>query len=346
MARKRMIDPSVWQDEGMADLTPRQQLLYIGLISNADDDGRLKGTPAAIRLMLPIVYPGTPLDEIELDLLCVLSAMSKLIRYEHEGRAYLVFLNYRRWQNINRPTPSALPAPPAAMLPASGEEETADRADDVDAGESVSDQGALTQAGAGGMSPHGALIPTPEPTHEGSVRTHGALSEDSVRTHPQVKLREEKLREQKGREGGTGDAPAARQPAPPRPPASPPPAATASAESSEPRSKRARRLPDDFPLTAEMRDWLAEKRPDLNPDLAHEEFCTYWRGSGGVKADWLQTWRNGMLKARPLPQPRAAPGLNGVAALVGAPAARATADPATDQPRRTARNIEVLRRAF
>lgn len=121
MARKRMIDPSLWTDEGMAELTPRQQLLYIGLFSNADDEGRLKGSPVYIRLTLPTIYPGTPSDEITDDLNCVLRTMHKLSRYESGGALYLVFRNFRLWQKIDKPSPSHLPPPPADC-PISGDQ--------------------------------------------------------------------------------------------------------------------------------------------------------------------------------------------------------------------------------
>lgn len=112
MARKRMIDPSIWQDDGMATLTARQQLLYIGLFSNADDAGRLNGSAMAIRLILPAVYGGVDLSEIEADLGEVLATMDKLIAYQVAGKQYLSFTNYSVWQNINRPSPSKLPPPP------------------------------------------------------------------------------------------------------------------------------------------------------------------------------------------------------------------------------------------
>lgn len=112
MARKRMIDPSIWQDEGMAELSPRQQLLYIGLFSNADDAGRLKGTPAVIRMILPTLYAGCELSDIECDLDAVLRSMSQLMRYEVDGRSYLTFRNYPTWQKIQKPQPSVLPDPP------------------------------------------------------------------------------------------------------------------------------------------------------------------------------------------------------------------------------------------
>lgn len=76
------------------------------------------------------------------------------------------------------------------------------------------------------------------------------------------------------------------------------------------------RIPDDFPLTSAMRGWAERTVPGLDLDMAHVEFCTYWRGAGGTKRDWLATWQNGMVKAferqRQRPPPRAGPaGPNG-----------------------------------
>jgi hypothetical protein len=112
MARKRMIDPAIWTDEGMAELTPRQQLLYIGLFSNADDAGRIRGSPSSVRLTLPTVYGGVSLEEVAADLNAVLREMRQLVAYEEDGRLYLVFRNYLHWQKIEHPSKSTLPAPP------------------------------------------------------------------------------------------------------------------------------------------------------------------------------------------------------------------------------------------
>lgn len=112
MARKRMLDPSIWTDEGMAELTPRQQLLYIGLLSNADDEGRIRGSASSIRLILPTVYAAVDLGEVCADLAQVLRAMRQLVTYEADGREYLAFRKYHHWQKIDRPYPSSLPPPP------------------------------------------------------------------------------------------------------------------------------------------------------------------------------------------------------------------------------------------
>ncbi len=88
--------------------------------------------------------------------------------------------------------------------------------------------------------------------------------------------------------------------------------------------KRATRLPQDFPLTDERRALIRRERPDLDPEWFHDEFCSYWRGSGQPKVDWDQTYRNGLLKAKGPPR-----------------AVRDRADP-TAMPARTARNIRIL----
>lgn len=55
------------------------------------------------------------------------------------------------------------------------------------------------------------------------------------------------------------------------------------------------RLPEDWTLPAEWRNWALAARPDLDPDAAAEVFADHWRaqpGAKGRKADWLATWRN------------------------------------------------------
>ena len=43
MARKRMIDPNIWDSEDFSKLSILGRLLFIGMFSNADDEGRGKG---------------------------------------------------------------------------------------------------------------------------------------------------------------------------------------------------------------------------------------------------------------------------------------------------------------
>ena len=64
------------------------------------------------------------------------------------------------------------------------------------------------------------------------------------------------------------------------------------------RGKRATRIPPDFTITPEMRQYAATKTPDVNIDLATEKFINHWTaasGSNASKRDWIATWRNWML---------------------------------------------------
>lgn len=67
------------------------------------------------------------------------------------------------------------------------------------------------------------------------------------------------------------------------------------------------RLPDDWALTAELREWAKAERPDLDPDREAAKFIDHWHampGAKGRKTNWASTWRNWIRNAY---GPRAAP---------------------------------------
>lgn len=62
---------------------------------------------------------------------------------------------------------------------------------------------------------------------------------------------------------------------------------------------RGSRLPPDFSITDDMRQWATDTVPGLDVDAVLPEFVDYWTaqpGQKGVKTDWVATWRNGMRK--------------------------------------------------
>lgn len=64
---------------------------------------------------------------------------------------------------------------------------------------------------------------------------------------------------------------------------------------------RASRLPADWKLPPEYRDFCLTERPDLNPDDVAASFLDHWSsqpGKDGRKADWLATWRNWVRRER------------------------------------------------
>jgi hypothetical protein len=63
--------------------------------------------------------------------------------------------------------------------------------------------------------------------------------------------------------------------------------------------KRGTRLPADFRITDEMRQWAREKAPRCGAS-DHEAFVDHFTaapGAKGVKLDWVATWRNWMRNA-------------------------------------------------
>ena len=69
-------------------------------------------------------------------------------------------------------------------------------------------------------------------------------------------------------------------------------------EREKPRN-RGSRVPDDFTITDDLREWAAVETPDVDIDQKTAEWVDYWRGQSGakgVKLDWVATWRNGMRK--------------------------------------------------
>lgn len=114
MPRRRMIDPNFWESEDIAKLTPRQRLLWIGLWSNADDEGRGRGSLAAIRSTI-FKYDDISLQELAEDLEAV-KKHCKVRFYEVDGSTYYACTNWKTWQKVDHPKPSFIPPPEYADL--------------------------------------------------------------------------------------------------------------------------------------------------------------------------------------------------------------------------------------
>jgi hypothetical protein len=75
-----------------------------------------------------------------------------------------------------------------------------------------------------------------------------------------------------------------------------------------PRDRRqGTRMPDPFPVDAEMVAWVHEKCPHVDGKRETERFEDHWRGKAGKegrKLDWVATWRNWMRTAEDRQGPR------------------------------------------
>lgn len=108
--RIRSLKPECWQDERVGALGRAARLLFIGLITLADDEGRLRAQPS---MLIGSLFPWDEVGPRELaKWLDEIVAEGLIVRYQDEGRPYVAFRNWKRHQRINRPSPSLLPPPP------------------------------------------------------------------------------------------------------------------------------------------------------------------------------------------------------------------------------------------
>lgn len=108
--RIRSLKPEMWQDEKVGALSRDARLLFVGLITMADDEGRLRGMAAAV---LGHVFP---YDEDALRKLPAwldeLVASRLVVAYEVDGVRYFYVQGFTRHQVVNKANKSTLPSPP------------------------------------------------------------------------------------------------------------------------------------------------------------------------------------------------------------------------------------------
>jgi hypothetical protein len=106
VARARNIKPGFFTNEELVELPFATRLLFIGLWTLADREGRLEDKPKRIKMHL------FPADDIDVDAaLDELQASGFLARYEIDGARYIQVLAFRKHQNPHRDErPSSIPA--------------------------------------------------------------------------------------------------------------------------------------------------------------------------------------------------------------------------------------------
>lgn len=109
MARKRMIDPGIWTDDGFMALSLAERQLWFGLISHADDDGRGTAEPRGLRAK---VFPADGMTDDDVSSMC--TSLDKHMRvrfYTANGTRYYQLDRWRNHQFIKDRKPSTLPPP-------------------------------------------------------------------------------------------------------------------------------------------------------------------------------------------------------------------------------------------
>lgn len=107
MARIRTLKPEFWTDEKIALLDPLTRLVFLGLISNADDYGRLIDN---LKMLDGQIFPFT--DDSCAEPLETLAKLSRILRYTSKsGQNLIQIVGWKNHQKVDHPGKEILPAP-------------------------------------------------------------------------------------------------------------------------------------------------------------------------------------------------------------------------------------------
>jgi hypothetical protein len=108
MARIRTLKPEYWTDEKLGPLPPLDRLVFLGLISQADDAGRRIDS---VKLLDGLLFPYT--DDTCGPSLDVLDELGRVQRYADEsGRRLLQVVGWAEHQKVKNPSAYVFPPPP------------------------------------------------------------------------------------------------------------------------------------------------------------------------------------------------------------------------------------------
>ena len=117
-ARIRSVKPEIWLSPQVMELSRDARLLFVGLITQADDEGR---GIADLRRLKAQLFPGDdlPAEKIR-EWLSELTAQGLVALYEAPGHGSLYqLLTFNAHQKINRPTASRFPEPHGSLTESS-----------------------------------------------------------------------------------------------------------------------------------------------------------------------------------------------------------------------------------
>jgi hypothetical protein len=107
MGRIRTIKPEFPHSESMGAVSRDARLLFLLLLTVADDSGRTRG---ALRLLASLLFPYDDDAPPKIgDWIAELEEQGCVVRYEVDGSAYLQIRNWAKHQKIDKPTASRIP---------------------------------------------------------------------------------------------------------------------------------------------------------------------------------------------------------------------------------------------
>lgn len=110
MARKRMIDPEIWTDERFAVLSEGEQIFFVALFSQADDEGRYEWSAMQFKLRCSPASAHSP--QVFEDRKSAIVNCGLAHQYSVNGRVYLLLPGWFNTQKLERGAISKIPDPP------------------------------------------------------------------------------------------------------------------------------------------------------------------------------------------------------------------------------------------
>jgi len=111
MPRVRMLWPEHRSHRKVGALSDFDYRLWIGMIMEADDDGRVVADSAELRAKIWPYNGRVTVEQVKSGIRC-LKTVGLIRVYTVKGLRYGWFPSWRNWQRPKYPTPSKLPAPP------------------------------------------------------------------------------------------------------------------------------------------------------------------------------------------------------------------------------------------
>ena len=119
MARIRQFKPSFFTDDKVGRLSRDARLFFFGVLSEADDEGRLVDAP---KRLAGTVFPfddDVTAKKVE-RWIDELVTQKMVVRYQVDGGRFLLVRKFKEHQKMSHPAKSTLPAPPEPPEPSSG----------------------------------------------------------------------------------------------------------------------------------------------------------------------------------------------------------------------------------
>lgn len=109
-----MISPDIWQDKWFGELSHTEQIFFIGIISNCDDEGRILAEAPYLRSRI-FIYQDMPLENINSMVEKFIKTNANICCYTANGSRYICLLTWSKYQKPDHASPSVIPAPPQSM---------------------------------------------------------------------------------------------------------------------------------------------------------------------------------------------------------------------------------------